>query len=204
MNKIISFEKELSFKSPLNEIISISLEHDLEMKSNIVSGVLTLSGEYKSDTNTPFKKELPVDISISNNYDTTSATLEIDDFYYKVENNSLIVNIDICVGNLEEREELVSVREVSVEKQMEKEIEEFLEESEIIEENLQENRVETVNIFDNIEDSETFKSYTVYIVREEDTIESIVQKYSVDKEALAEYNEIDELKLGDKLIIPCV
>jgi len=49
---------------------------------------------------------------------------------------------------------------------------------------------------------ETFKSYTVYILREGDTIESIIEKYKVTKEELLDYNDLSEVKIGDKIIIP--
>ena len=36
----------------------------------------------------------------------------------------------------------------------------------------------------------------------EDTIESIMSKYNITREELSEYNELQEVKIGDKLIIP--
>jgi len=42
----------------------------------------------------------------------------------------------------------------------------------------------------------------VYIVREGDTIDSIMSKYKITRDLLNEYNDLNELKLGDKLIIP--
>ena len=51
--------------------------------------------------------------------------------------------------------------------------------------------------------NETYKSYTVYIVRAGDTIETILSNYEITKEKLEEYNDLTELKIGDKIIIPC-
>lgn len=51
-------------------------------------------------------------------------------------------------------------------------------------------------------DNEIYSTYCVYIVREGDTIESILSKYSITHEILGEYNDLSEIKLGDKLIIP--
>ena len=56
------------------------------------------------------------------------------------------------------------------------------------------------SIFANTE--ETYATYSVYILREEDTLESVMQKYSVTREQLEEYNPLGDLKIGDKLIIP--
>ena len=51
-------------------------------------------------------------------------------------------------------------------------------------------------------DSEVYVTYNVFIVREGDTLESILDKYNIDIEELKKYNDLSELKLGDKLIIP--
>jgi stage VI sporulation protein D len=56
------------------------------------------------------------------------------------------------------------------------------------------------NKFSDEEDS--YSTYKVYIVRENDTLESIMEKYKVSIDILREYNNIDDLKLNDKLIIP--
>lgn len=49
---------------------------------------------------------------------------------------------------------------------------------------------------------EVYRTYSVYIVRENDTMESIMAKYNIGYEELGSYNDLTELKLGDKLIIP--
>lgn len=59
------------------------------------------------------------------------------------------------------------------------------------------------SLFDSFdESSESFTTYHVHIVRETDTIDTIITKYGTTKEELAAYNKIDELKLGDKIVIP--
>lgn len=63
---------------------------------------------------------------------------------------------------------------------------------------------EISSIFDGMnEQVETYKSYKVYIVREGDDLELIMEKYHITKEELEVYNDIKEIKLGDKVIIPC-
>ena len=52
------------------------------------------------------------------------------------------------------------------------------------------------------ETEERYLTYKVYIVTEEDTIETITEKYSVTKEQIKEYNEFDNLQAGMKLVIP--
>lgn len=50
---------------------------------------------------------------------------------------------------------------------------------------------------------ETFSTYYVYIVRETDTLDGIVDKYKTTKEQLQDYNDLTDVKVGSKLIIPC-
>lgn len=50
--------------------------------------------------------------------------------------------------------------------------------------------------------TETFSTYSVYIVKEEDTIDTILNKYNILKEDLEEYNVLSEIKTGSKVIIP--
>ncbi|MBE6147627.1 MAG: LysM peptidoglycan-binding domain-containing protein [Firmicutes bacterium] len=53
------------------------------------------------------------------------------------------------------------------------------------------------------ETDETFVAYHVYIVRENDTVEEIIEKYKTTREDLSAYNDIENIKLGSKIIIPC-
>ena len=42
----------------------------------------------------------------------------------------------------------------------------------------------------------------VYIYKDEDTIESVLEKYSITKEELANYNNLDDIIPGSKIVIP--
>lgn len=66
--------------------------------------------------------------------------------------------------------------------------------------------IEKINsLFDNLDASvETYKTYKVCIIRTGDTIESVLQKYSISKEELEKYNNLSDIKIGDKLIIPSI
>lgn len=65
-----------------------------------------------------------------------------------------------------------------------------------------ENVISTYDLFSNLDDTETYTTYYVYIVKEEDTIDKILVKYGITKEELEDYNDITEIKAGDKVIIP--
>lgn len=54
--------------------------------------------------------------------------------------------------------------------------------------------------FDSTE--ETFTTYSVYIFRKEDTLDKVLDQYKITREVLSEYNDLDHLEIGSKLIIP--
>lgn len=224
MDKIIPFKKDIIFKTNISEITSISLEHNLnKIGTNEISGNFIISGDYKiADTSVDveqFSYELPFNINMDEKYILDNAEIDIDDFYYEIINDAVLsINIDVIVTKLEERiieDELEPIRKeeiLEVTEQMETSETESLEiiEDQLLdeEEMVQEPRcIEQEDIpttlFDNIDTfEETYKSYKVYIVREGDTLETILEKYSITKEELEEYNDLKEMKLGDKIIIP--
>lgn len=258
MKKIIPFKKDIIFKTNLSEITSISLEHTLHFEeNNLISGVFTVSGDYKiTDTSTltePFSYDLPFDINMDDKYNLEKSQADINDFYYEIINeNVLSVNIEVVVDNVEE---ILIKEEVEELEPKEWEHEDILEEPEIersivdpaLEEELDQTRedlesaeiehsmdsvsdiemedsmevsavvestsprcIEPENskfesLFDHMDDTtETYQSYKVYIVRDGDTLEAILEKYSVTKEELESYNDLKEIKIGDKIIVPAV
>lgn len=180
MNKIVPFKKDIIFDNNISEVTSISLEHTLKRDDNLVSGTFTISGEYKtSDTsiNTEkFSHDLPFTINIEPKYNLENAKIDINDFYYEViSNNVMRVNIEVIIDEIEEQRCIDNS-------------DESIKDSEAVKETKK---------------SEEYQSYTVYIVREGDTIETILENYSLTKDDLLNYNDISEIKVGDKIIIPC-
>ena len=212
MEKIVPFKRDISFETKIAEIRSISLEHTYEIQNNLISGTFIISGNYKlTDTSTnvdPFKFEIPFDISIDSRYELNKATVDINDFFYELINNEVLsVSITLIIDNLEEKEER-EMEEIQEEKQEVEEIKPVsYEEAEKDDETEEVTPVsaspETVkSIFDNMDENEGYVVYKVHIVTENDTIESIMEKYDVTKEALEAYNDLNDLKIGDKLIVP--
>ena len=66
--------------------------------------------------------------------------------------------------------------------------------------------VQTMNsIFNNFDNNdEKYVSYYVHIVRESDNIDTICLKYGVSIDMIKEYNNIDQITLGNKIIIPYI
>lgn len=212
MEKIVPFKRDIAFETKIAEIRSISLEHTYEIQNNLISGTFIISGNYKlTDTSTnvdPFKFEIPFDISIDSRYELNKATVDINDFFYELINNEVLsVSITLIIDNLEEKEER-EMEENQEEKQGVEEIkpvsyEEAEKDDEAEEVKTASISPETVkSIFDNMDENEGYVVYKVHIVTENDTIESIIEKYDVTKEALEAYNDLNDLKIGDKLIVP--
>ena len=222
MKNIIPFKKDIIFKTNISEITSISLEHTLTLNDNIVKGEFIVSGDYKvsekSNVVDPFSLNLPFEIVIDERFDTTKSVIDIDDFYYEIVNDNVLrVAIDVLVDKLEEKlieEEVELVEEVSnkhtfdIDEDRNVEKEEIVEKLEEIETKQEETRcIDTSDKLDSLfnqiaKDNEEYVAYNVFIVREGDTLESILEKYNIELEELKKYNDLGELKLGDKLIIP--
>lgn len=66
----------------------------------------------------------------------------------------------------------------------------------------EEDNITASDLFSNLDDTETYTTYYVYIVKEEDTIDKILVKYGISKDELESYNDITNIKPGDKVIIP--
>lgn len=228
MKKIVPFKKDMLFNSNVSEITSISLEHDLKVQdANTISGNFLINGEYKmseSSINTEtFNFELPCTINLDERYILDDVVVDIDDFYYEIVNSNILeVNIDVLIDKLDEKEgenilneikmpsaeipELEEVREESVmeEERLENEIKDIVESSSMSDRCIEDEDLSSVtSIFDNFNDNlETYQAYKVYIVREGDNLDSIIQRYGVSKEDLEQYNDLNEINLGDKIIIP--
>ena len=58
------------------------------------------------------------------------------------------------------------------------------------------------NITNIITTEDKYYTYVVHIVKEEETIETLSLKYNVSLDIIKEYNEITDIKQGDKILIP--
>ena len=197
MNKIIPFKKEINFET-IYQINSISLEHNLSLKEdNIIKGNFIVSGSYKKTEASinidEFNFELPFEINIDNKYDTKDITVDINDFYYEIiDNETLSLNIEIIIDDLYEKEIIMETdnREVINEENETRNIKD-----ESIEEKIE-------SIFDGLDCNENYVTYKVHVMTENDTIESIIKNNNTKKTILEEYNNLNDIKIGDKIIIP--
>lgn len=225
MKKIIPFSKDLMFKTKINEITSIAIDNTLKLDNNLVSGEFLINGTYKMIENGEleenFNYNIPVDITIDNKYDTSNCSISIDDFTYEIINeDNLRVNISVMLDDLDIKVDPIETIEID-----DREIglpEKDIEEASIVNKDSN-NKTINVNVdsnvsinspkteitledelLNNMDDNPEYSVYRVYTMKEEDTLESILDKYKVSKEILSDYNDLDNLKVGSKIIIPSV
>lgn len=200
--------------------------------SDSVVGSFTVSGKYRinniSINEEVFEENIPFDITLDSKYDASKVTIDIDDFYYEIINDEFLrVHIDVLVDNLvyekkevekpkeiikEEREEISTIINERKDDLMNDNVnlsdkkedtlirEEDTKTSKKDEERESDitNKIET-GLFDK---EEKYITYKVHIVRDTETIDEITAKYNVSKEELEKYNDLNNIVLGTKIIIP--
>jgi len=229
MNCVIPYTKEIVFKTKIAEISSISLEHEMSINQTELLGNFIVSGEYKahelSVNKDEFSYTLPFSIDLSETIDLDSIDFSITDFSYEVVNeNTLKTFIEFSVVAAEkevveeEKEEIFQDVTTALENQIELPeviIEERKEEVDITnhdekkeeeivnvtEDRLDQSDAET--IMDSINNSgDEYALYHIHIVKEAETIELISSMYNTNMDLISEYNDLTNIGVGDKLIIP--
>ncbi|MBO6195157.1 MAG: LysM peptidoglycan-binding domain-containing protein [Bacilli bacterium] len=203
MKKIIPFVKEITFNTDVYEINSISLEHNLKLKNeNMIDGEFIISGDYKESeiviSNEPFIYNIPFSIDLDCKYQTDNIKIEIDDFNYDlINNNTLKISINLSVDGVEV-DEVEILDEVSDD---ERNNNLFKEDKKVVE---VEDKIEQIpSVLNNISfDDEMYVNYHVHIYRENDTLENIIKLYNTSKDDLEEYNDLSNITIGSKIIVP--
>lgn len=224
MNCIIPFEKKLKFEGNIKEIVSISLEHEVTQNPDEVLGNFIISGTYKEhelSVNTEdFKFVVPFSVELEKKIDKDSFEFWIDNFTYDIDGNEMLVKIDYAMAaeELKEDEERTEVSPVDLIVTPEEEEEKTFNEPEIQEETLtnendeeNEERTEVITqeetkseeaVISGLQTEDDYITFKIHVVKEEETLESICQKNNIDKDELLKLNDITDITLGDKLIIP--
>ena len=232
MKQIVPFKKELPFKTKVSDITSISLERDIKVTDEgVITGTFYITGDYKMNEGSinreKFSFDLPFDITLDPRYDISTVNTDIEDFYYDIKNeDTLKVNIDLFIEAdylpepIEDKKEEEQEAEEVIEDNKDEELVDVIElndrsttidkvdtdrtnviDNNKIEEDSDSSSIEQ-DLFSNLDNTETYTTYYVYIVKEEDTIDKIITRYSITKEDLEYYNDIADIKVGDKIIIP--
>lgn len=230
MEQYIPFKKNIIFKTKVDNISSISLKHDFKLDDDVIAGVFLVSGEYRSTEASligeDFFQKLPFEIALSDRIKKETVDLKIEDFKYNlIDSNTLRLDIKLFL-TCEESSVAETKEEESEEDELENleyllDLEEEREEKPKINEESKENikeevedrgfmtekdlGIENFNLVSNIvKDNKKYVTYKVYIAKEYEDLNYICTKYNVSKEQLSEYNNISEINVGDKIIIPYV
>ena len=221
MNKIIPFNKDITFNNSIGEITSIALDDTLKLIDEYsIKGDLIVRGCNKVlDMENEFSYSMPVDITIDSKYDTSKCSISIDDFYYEIINeNVLKVKIDLILDDLFYSEEPIKKESLIVsnderidvsasleKKDSEWDVDVSLEKDDIdidfkFDNKKDQNNVE--DLFKEMNEEKEYSVYRVYTVIENDSLESIMEKYKVNRDDLADYNDLMVITPGMKLVIP--
>ena len=224
MKKNIKLEKELLFKNNIKEITSISLDSDYKVLGNELVGNFLVNGEYKihevSINKEKFEFKRPFKVELDNDIDEETIKLEINNFEYDYKKDELLINIEyevigdkkeiIVFEDKEALDEFLMNRNVEVISDN-NEIEEILNDkverdflnTEVVSSDIREDTIkpeEVINSLDKPKDN--FITYQIYKIKENDTLESIVLKHKTTVDELKEYNDLSNLNINDKIIIP--
>lgn len=208
MKKIVSFDKELEFNSIIGDINSISLDHTLKFTdSSNINGEFLIKGSYKlseaSRLEDNFEFKVPVEVILNEVLDLDSVSIEINDFNYHVDNNdTLVCHIEIVIEGIEKIDEEAEILEEE-NRECDDDMDEIVEDDIKAVESDSEDESNMESIFSTLDDSDdNFVAYSVYIMRENDSLGSILDKYNITKEELENYNDLDNIGIGSKIVIP--
>ena len=219
MNISIPFKKTIQFKSSIAEICSISLEHDISINDNELLGDFLVTGEYKNlDVNVdtmPFEYVIPFRVNLDEDIIMDTLNYDIEDFTYEIENNdSLTVKIlfhvsadkkePIVSEDIFERNVIDEEDRLNLIDEEEKETSKDILLNEIVDENDKEDEhiENSVNIINSNNIKEDYITYHIHITKANETLESIANDNKIEKEKLMELNDLQQVQIGDKIIIP--
>ena len=225
MTEASTIEEEFSYKVPVEIMLTTALEEETRKVdiNNFTYGVvneealsitveLLIEGLEKIEVEEVEEEEEEVEEVIESKEEESNDIREIKDEDIKeseiIEDNTR-EEIEVLTTDEEEEEtstfeeKLPSLDEVTVKEEVP-----VMKEEEVIEaEPTMKEDTNNKQVMDSIfsafaNTEETYSTYSVYILREDDNLEEVISKYNTNREVLSEYNDLDNLKVGSKLIIP--
>ena len=202
MTEASTLEEEFNYKVPVEIMLTTNLEED---KRNVVINNFTY--EIVNEEALLIRVELLIEglekIEVD---DTNEEEIEVlDDNTLEEVRGDREVNDDtneVLSTNLEDDDSLPSMEGA-------KEVDDVIEVVKNVDniDDEEDNKSKEVmnSIFESFANTEeTYATYSVYILRENETLDEVITKYKTTREELAEYNDLDNLRVGSKLIIPSV
>ena len=206
---------------------TLKLDQEFVSGEFIIDGTYKL--QEGSELEEKFNYKIPVDIAIDSKYDTKNCTISIDEFTYEIINEECLkVNISVMLDDLDLKVDPIDT--ISVDS-LDRDYDELdiIDDNDIetktnVKDNLNnksinDSVINNINVsvdndikvnnkeldsdlFDNLSDEKEYSIYRVYTVKEDDTIDLILEKFNTTREILSDYNDLDNLMVGSKLIIP--
>lgn len=225
MNQKIEFKKDCMLKTYVSSITDISITHDYKILDDTIEGYFDVTGSYKvtmsSVETEDFMFTIPFTIALSSLIDKDTIDLKLSDFNYSVEKDVLHLKmfLDMDYQEIEIKEEVEDSEEIDnmINDLMDKESTTDIKSpsefhNEVMLDNVIDSKEEVSTkekvseknfntIFNEVKEN-NFSKYKVYIMRSEDTLESILVKYNVTMDEIKEYNDIDNINIGSKIVIP--
>ena len=216
MTEASTIEEEFSYKVPVEIMLTTNLEEEtrkvdinnftyaiVNEEALSITVELLIEGLEKIEVE---EEEEEVEEVIEPKEEVSADVREITDEEIR-ENENVEDNtqeeIEVLTTDEEKEEEPVSLEEKlpSLEEVPVMKEEEKVTEPTMKEDNSNKQVMDSIfSAFANTE--ETYSTYSVYILREDDNLEEVIAKYNTNREVLSEYNDLDNLKVGSKLIIP--
>lgn len=208
MTEASTIEEDFNYKVPVEIMLTTSLEEETR-GVDINNFTYAIVNEEALQINVELiiegleKIEVEEENEEEDNSDVRDASVEEDDSTREeIEVLTTEESAKEELPSFEEVEELPSLENIAIKEEVPVMMEEAIEVEPTMKEDTNNKQVmdSIFSAFANTD--ETYSTYSVYILREDDNLEEVMAKYNTNREALSEYNDLDNLKVGAKLIIP--
>lgn len=208
MTEASTIEEDFNYKVPVEIMLTTSLEEETR-GVDINNFTYAIVNEEALQINIELiiegleKIEVEEESEEEDNSDVRDASVEEDDSTREeIEVLTTEESAKEELPSFEEVEELPSLENIAIKEEVPVMMEEAIEVEPTMKEDTNNKQVmdSIFSAFANTD--ETYSTYSVYILREDDNLEEVMAKYNTNREALSEYNDLDNLKVGAKLIIP--
>lgn len=226
----INYRENIKLKNKIDELLLINIDEKLSQSidnDNIkVYGQITISGEVTSENDKEnFVHPLEVDIILSKDQLVNEQVfVSVDDFEYKLLDNTIEINLIIKIDGLKEiepyfppqentedpqidnriqqQEEINELAPVEIEKSLDTQIEN---EPNIVQEIPVTNNPTKYSLLNQIFRNKITKkdsTHLFHVVKQPTTYQEISQLYNVDIEKLKSCNNDEEIYIGKLILIP--
>jgi len=230
MNEVFVLDEVFQIEGALHELNSIAIEHRYDVDGSSCSGEFIISGDYReheiSVQKQNFSFKLPFANEVRSNVNLDSIEVEITDFTYELDGNDLNVHVEYALSGEQaaiefaeesDLDDFLQQNNVEVVDLTEREEDEKLDITPLPEEIIEpaederedeperDHQSEIINkeeMIASINSEENYVTYHVHTITTNDSFETISNQYNISITELKRINNVEELTLGMKLIIP--